>query len=239
MAKRDYFLLLDTETTQDNLVADIGAIVVDKNGTIYNQMAVLTNGIFTDMENHPLFFTSDKTGIWSKKGQDVRYQVYGNMVANGTRMLASVAAVNIWLTRVKEKYDPILTAYNLRFDQGKCANTGIDLTQFDKWFCLWHSSFNKWAHTKIYRNFALSVHAFNKPTELGNMSFKTNAETMARFVLGDPTLEDEPHTALEDAIYYELPILTKLINSTKKKAYMNPKPFNWRNVQVKDWYTAK
>lgn len=239
MAKRDYFLVVDTETTQDDKVADIGCIVTDRKGVIYNQMAVLTNGIYTDMANHPLFFTSDKTGIWSKKGQDNRYSIYQTMVENGTRMIASVAAINIWLAKIKEKYDPILTAYNLTFDQGKCANTGIDLVQFDKNFCLWHAAFNKWAHTKNYRNFVLQVHAFNKPTDLGNMSYKTNAETMARFVLGDMNLPDEPHTALEDAVYYELPILLKLVNTTKKRVYMEPKTFNWRKVQVKDWYQAK
>ena len=239
MAKRDYFMIVDTETTQDDMVADFAAVITDKKGNIYNQCAVLTNGIYTDMEKHPLFFTSDKDGIWSKKGQDYRYSVYQNMINNGTRMIASIAAINVWLAKANEKYNPILTAYNLAFDQNKCANTGIDLAQFNKRFCLWHSAYNKWAHTRKYRNFALSIHAFNNPTEHGNMSFKTNAETMARFVMQNPRLEEEPHTALEDTIYYELPILLKLINTTKKSVYMNPESFNWKNVQVKDWFKAK
>lgn len=239
MAKRDYFLLVDTETTQDSLVADFGAIICDRKGRIYTQCAVLVKGIYTDMENHPLFFTSDKEGIWSKGGQDKRYETYGRMVEAGTRMIASVAAVNSWLAKAAGKYDPYLTAYNLSFDQGKCANTGIDLAQFDKRFCLWHSAFNKWGQTKDYLNFALDVHAFNPPTKLQNMSFKTNAETMARFVLGDPTLADEPHTALEDALFYELPILTRLVNTTKKEKWLNPDPFNWRSVQVREWFKAK
>lgn len=239
MAKRDYFLIVDTETTQDNLVADFAAVICDRKGKIYNQCAVLTNGIFTDMENHPLFFTSDPAGIWSKKGQDMRYSIYQNMINNGTRMIASVSAINVWLAKANEKYNPILTAYNLSFDQNKCANTGIDLVQFDKSFCLWYAAVTKWAHTKEYRNFALNLHAFNPPTQYGNMSFKTNAETMARFVTNNPRMEDEPHTALEDIVYYELPILVKLVKGKKKKDFLNPKPFNWKNVQVKDWFTAK
>jgi hypothetical protein len=239
MAKRDYFLIVDTETTQDSMVADFGALVVDRKGKIYKECAVLINGIYTDTATHPLFFTSDANGIWSKNGQDKRYTTYTKMLEGGTRMLASVGAVNRWLDKVKAEYNPYLTAYNLAFDQDKCAKTGIDIAQFDKRFCLWHAAFNKWAHTKAYRNFALHVHAFNAPTDLGNMSFKTNAETMARFVLNNPTLEDEPHTALEDAKFYELPILTKLVNSTKKEKYINPAAFDWKKVQVRDWFTAK
>ena len=62
---------------------------------------------------------------------------------------------------------------------------------------------------------------------------------MTRFILSNPELADEPHTALEDAIYYELPILKRLIETTKRNVFMNPEPFNWRKVQVKDWFTAK
>jgi hypothetical protein len=237
LAKRHYYLIVDTETTMDSLVADFGAIVVDKKGKIYNQCAVLTNGIFTDMENHPLFFSNDLEEIWTKKGQDMRYAIYQNMVKNGTRMVASVAAINVWLAKAKEKYNPVLTAYNLSFDQNKCANTGIDLIQFDRNFCLWYAAFNKWAHTKEYRKTVLALHAFNKPTNLGNMSFKTNAETMARFVLKNPRLQDEPHTALEDVVLYELPILLKLVQNTPLHQLLNPEiAFDWRKVQVRDWF---
>lgn len=237
MAKRHYYLIVDTETTQDSLVADFGAIITDKKGKIYNQCAVLTNGIYTDFENHPLFFTSDKKGIWSKKGQDRRYAIYQNMVNSGTRMIASVSAINVWLAKAKVKYNPVLTAYNLSFDQNKCANTGIDLAQFDERFCLWYAAFNKWAHTKEYRKMVLALHAFNSPTDHGNMSFKTNAETMARFVTENPRLEDEPHTALEDILYYELPILLKLTKGLTKRELLNPEVnFDWRKVQVKDWF---
>lgn len=239
MAKRDYFLIVDTETTQDQMVADFGAIIVDKKGKIYSECAVLVRDIYNDKDNHPLFYSGDADPLWGKSTLPARYNRYNNMLDSGTRMLASVAAINVWLAKANEKYSPILTAYNLSFDMHKCINTGIDLAQFDKSFCLWHSAFTKWAHTKQYRNFVLLVHAFNPPTQYQNMSFKTNAETMTRFVTDNPLLEDEPHTAFEDAKLYELPILLKLVNSTKKERYMNPTPFDWKKVQVKDWFTAK
>lgn len=239
---KNYFLIVDTETTQDNLVADFGAIVCDKKGNIVAQCGVLVNGIYNDTANHPLFFTSDPAGIWSKKGQDKRYNMYSNMLENGSRMLASVAAINKWLARVHDQFAPVLTAYNLPFDLNKCNNTGIDLALFNRQFCLWAGAYNTWAHTKNYRNMALQLHAFNAPTQYGNMTFKTNAETMARFVMNNANMPDEPHTALEDARDYELPILKALLavkgNSVAKLLNPEAGSYNWRNCQVRDWFTV-
>ena len=239
MAKKQFYLIVDTETTIDEKVADFGAVIIDRKGAIQAQCGILITGIYNDRENHPLFFNEYSGDLWKKSSLDKRYDNYWQMLANGSRMLASVAAINAWLAKAALKYNPTLTAYNLSFDLGKCVNTGIDLSFFDNRFCLWHAAFNKWAHTKQYRNFALQLHAFNAPTKLQNMSFKTNAETMARFILNDPAMPDEPHTALEDAIYYELPILKRLIETTDRDTFMNPEPFDWRKVQVKDWFTAK
>lgn len=239
MAKKDYFLLIDTETTQDSLVADFAAIVVDRKGNIIKQCAVLVNDIFTDQDNHPLFYTSDNDKLWGKENLPKRYNNYNNMLKGGTRMIASVGAINRWLDKVNNKYNPILTAYNLSFDINKCVKTGIDLAQFNKQFCLWHAAVIRWAHTKKYRKFICDNHLFNAPTMFGNMSYKTDAETMAKFVTSNPRMENEPHTALEDILFYELPILLKLIKNKRKKEFLNPKPFDWKKVQVKDWFTAK
>jgi len=240
MAKKDFFLIVDTETTMDQKVADFGAVIVDRQGKEYARCAVLVNGIFTDMENHPLFHdNSTGAALWSKSRLTERYNEYNQMVANGQRMIASVAAINKWLLLALAKYNPILTAYNISFDLDKCTNTGIDLSVFDKKFCLWYAAFSKYHKTKKYRQFVLDNHCFNAPTKHGNMSFVTNAETMTRFVTNNPLLEDEPHTALEDVLFYELPILLDIVNKGKRESWMNPTPFNWRAVQVKDWFTVK
>ena len=237
MAKKDYVFILDTETTQDGLVADFAGVVCDKQGKIYTQIAVLVKDIYTDSENHPLFHLHGDAGdLWSKAGLPKRYEKYNKMVDNGTRMVATIPAINSWLAKAKCQYNPILTAYNLAFDVGKCENTTIDLTLFDNRFCLWYASYTRWAKTKKYRQFVLDNHNFGNRTDFGNMSFRTNAETMARFVLGDSGLPDEPHTALEDVIDYELSIFRALVKNYPKKNWMNPKPYNWRDLQVKDWY---
>jgi hypothetical protein len=239
MAKKHHYLILDTETTIDDKVADFGALIVDRKGSILAQCAVLINGIYNDRDNHSLFYNEYSGELWRKKNLDTRYAAYNEMLQTGIRMLASVNAINIWLAKANQKYAPALTAYNLAFDRDKCAKTGICLDIFEHSFCLWYASFNKWAHTKDYRNFVLQAHAFNPPTALGNMSYKTNAETVARFITGNPAMPDEPHTALEDARDYELPILQRLVQTEKREKFLNPEPYSWNKVQVKDWFVAK
>lgn len=241
MAKKDLFLIEDTETTVTDKVADFAAVVCDRKGNILTQCAVLVKGIYDDPNNHPLFVDPNVPfdSIWSRNGQGRRYNAYARMIEQGTRMVASIAAINRWLEKVKATYDPYLTAYNLPFDISKCENTGIDNTIFTNRFCLWGAAYSRWAHTKKFRNFVLSVHGFNKPTELGNMTYKTNAEIMARFIMNNPDLPDEPHTALEDIIDYELPILTAVVKGWKKDRWLNPQSYNWRKCQVRDHFTAK
>ena len=237
MAKKDYFFLFDTETTQDSMVADFAGVICDREGKIYSQIAVLVKDIYTDQENHPLFHIfGDNGDLWSKASLPKRYNHYNKMVDSGLRMIASVTAINSWLAKAKAQYNPYLTAYNLAFDVGKCENTCIDLTIFDKRFCLWYASVTRWAKSKKYRQFILDNHAFINPTQLGNMSYRTNAETMARYVLGEPGYPDEPHTALEDVIDYELPILKAVVKGKSKKIWSNPEPWNWRELQVKNHF---
>lgn len=239
MAKKKYFLIIDTETTQTDKVADFGAVVCDRQGRIVKTAGVLVRDFYLDREAHPLFHTKDADPLWGKANLPKRYAEYDAMLANGSRMLASVPAVNRWLAAVASQYQPTLTAYNLAFDRGKCSNSGIDLTIFADQFCLWYAAAARWAKTKNYRNFILQTAGFNTPTKLGNMSYQTNAEVMARFVMGQPDLPAEPHTALEDAVDYELPILKALIANTKKADYMAPAAYTWRDYQVKDHFIAK
>jgi hypothetical protein len=236
--KKDYYLIIDTETTMSEKVADFGAVVVDRKGNIQTQCGVLVNGVFGI---DALFYINGEkeNSLWSKQGKDRRFDKYNEMLENGTRMLASVNAINNWLNRVAGKYNPILTAYNLPFDMDKCQKTGIDLTMFENSFCMWRVAFNKYAMTKSYKNFAMQIHAINPPTKKGNCSFQTNAEVMTKFVTNNPELVDEPHTALEDVIYYELLILKNMLkNMTKSELLENDLGFDWRKVQLKNHFKA-
>lgn len=236
---KNYFLLIDTETSLDGLVVDFAAVLIDKNGNIVTDCAVLVDGIFTDAINHPLFHNRD-AGPFNTEKLTARYAAYNRMVQNGQRMIATVPAINNWLGKAATNYKPVLTAYNLSFDIDKCNKTGIDLTGFPRLFCLWHRSIELFAHTRKYRKMVLALHAINPRTDLGNLSYKTNCETMAAFVLNNPNLPPEPHTALEDCIQFEIHILKAVLKrKSVRKLLESRMSYNWRSYQLKDWFQPR
>lgn len=232
MAKKQFFAIVDTETTIADTVADIGIIIVDRNGIIHNQMAAI---IKNEFENNELFYDKNAKSLWSLDYAKFKREKYNTMLTNGTRILASVNAVNLWIQKAIGKYNPTLTAYNLAFDVSKCHNTNIDLNGFADRFCLWSAAVGNICNSKSYKQFALENHLFNNVTEFGNMTFKTSAESVTGFLNG--VMTEEPHTALEDAIDYELPILKKIL--TKKNWKEKVTPYNWKAFQVKDHFQAR
>ncbi len=237
MAKKKFFLIIDTETTQDDKVADFGAVVCDKQGNIHHEIGILLKEFYFDRKNHPLFYQGDFLGGYNNL--PARYAAYDQMILDGTRMAASVPAVNRWLLKVKAKYNPVATAYNKAFDWGKLKNSGILIDDmFPESFCLWYAAAEKWGHSKAYLECVLRNHYFGNRTKTGHMGVQTKADVMAKFLLGDD-LEDEPHTALEDARDYELPILKALLKNTPPSRYMNPKPYSYRDFAMRDLFIPR
>lgn len=239
MGKKKYFLTIDTETTQTNMVADFGAVVSDKQGNIHYEAGVLVGDFFSDKEKHPLFHIyGDKNDVFSAASLPTRYANYEAMLQDGRRHLASVAAINRLLAKIKERYNPVLTAYNIAFDLDKMDNSGIIARElFSERFCLWYASAAKWGRTKAYRQFVLDNHFFGNRTQHGHMGYQTKADAMAKYLLGIG-LADEPHTALEDARDYEVPILTALVKNTCPKEYMNPPSYSWRDYALRNNFVA-
>lgn len=232
MAKKQFFLIIDTETTILDHVADFGAIVVDRKGEIVKECAILV-GDFYGKER--LFHDPKANDIWGYAGLIKREENYAKMLEQGTRSIATVAAINRWLEKVAALYAPTMTAYNLAFDLSKMNNSGIDVSMFAERFCLWHTSAGIHAKTKAYRQFILQNHLFNAPTTLGNMTYKTNAEVMASFLAGQ-MLPPEPHTAIEDAKFYELPILLDIVK--RKNWREKGRGYCWQDYQVRDHFTV-
>lgn len=234
MARKQFFCIVDTETTIEDTVADFGAVIVDKQGKIHHEIGILVAGEFGEKS---LFYNASLPGLWSAKGLEVRNANYRRLLDSGERSIATVKGINTWLAKAIAKYPGIsLTAFNLAFDLDKCRNTGIDLQQFPDSFCLWQLSVGHFCKSKAYREFILANHLFNNPTDLRNMTFKTDAETVAGFLAGK-ILPPEPHTALEDARDYEVPILAAI--TCRKNWREKAVPYDWRDHQVKNHYAAK
>ena len=231
MSRKQFFCIVDTETTINDTVADFAAVIVDREGKIFAQCAVLVRGHYDTMK---LFHDKNAGDIWGFAGLQKREQQYAAMLDAGSRMLASVNAINKWLALAVGKYNPILTAYNLAFDVSKCQNTTIDLSIFSDRFCLWHAAIGNLCRSRNYKQFCLDYHLFNAPTDKGNMTFKTNAESVCGFIRGE--FMPEPHTALEDARDFELPILQAIV---KRKQWRDKiVPYAWQDFQTRNHFKA-
>jgi len=208
---RHFYLIVDTETTKKQTVADFGAVIVTKQGEIVERFGAMVLGHFGTM---PLFAdaTAPDSALWSEQSARRREKDYYSMLDTGERSIASPALINQWLVRVNAQYAPVLTAYNLAFDLGKCRNTRIDLGIFAQSFCLMKAAKRQIGTLAEYHDFCHD----NRFLTLALRKPSMTADTMAKFILG-VSLEDEPHTALEDAQFYEAPILTKILESVTRK----------------------
>jgi hypothetical protein len=67
------------------------------------------------------------------------------------------------------------------------------------------------------------------------MTYSTTAESVAGFLAGQ--FADEPHTALEDIIGFEIPILQRVLTRRNWRDRMIA--YNWKSHQIKDHFQAK
>jgi len=206
--KKHTYLIVDTETTKYQTVADFGAVVMTRDGTIVEQFGAMVSGHFGKM---PLFSdpSADPAAFWSEQSAQRRAKHYDDMLECGERSIASPALINKWLERVNGQHQPVLTAYNIAFDFGKCRNTKINLGIFASRFCLMKAAKRHFVN-EDYMQFCVDNGRLT-PTGLA----RTTADSMATYIIGND-LAPEPHTALEDARDYEAVILAKILETTTR-----------------------
>jgi hypothetical protein len=207
--KKHTYLIVDTETTKNQTVADFGAVIMTRNGNIVEQFGAMVGGHFGKM---PLFSDpkANPDDFWSEQSAKRRAKHYDDMLECGDRSISSPALINKWLERVCGQHDPVLTAYNIAFDFGKCRNTDINLGIFGSRFCLMKAAKRHFVN-EDYMRFCVENGRLT-PTGLAS----TTADSMATYIIGND-LAPEPHTALEDARDYEAVILAKILETTTRK----------------------
>ena len=207
---RHYYLIVDTETTQRGTVADFGAVIVTKQGEIVEQFGAMVLGHFGKL---PLFSdpNADADAFLSQQSAQRRAKNYDEMLESGERSISSPALINQWLSAINARYNPVLTAYNLAFDFGKCRNTRINLGIFNSRFCLMKTAKRKIGVLADYQQFCYDNNLLTAKLRKPSMT----ADAMAKFICND--LPDEPHTALEDARDYEAIILAYLLTTQTRK----------------------
>jgi hypothetical protein len=207
---RHFYLVVDTETTVKNTVADFGAVLVTKQGEIVERFACMVTGQFGKVA---LFSdpTAKDSDFWSEQSAVRRSKDYYDMIDTGERSIASAQLINKWLIGIKARYNPVVTAYNIAFDSSKCRNTKININIFQNSFCLMKAA-KKVLVDDSYNDFCFANGLLTKKLKRPS----TTADTMAKYILG-MDLQDEPHTALEDAELYETPILTEILKRITRR----------------------
>ena len=211
---KHFYLIVDTETTTKQTVADFGAVIVDRQGQIIDQFGAMVLGHFGKL---PLFSdpSAADSEIWSEQSAKRREKDYYAMLDSGERSISSVGLINQWLAATKARYNPVLTAYNIVFDLDKCARTYINLGMFNQKFCLMKAAKRDIGVLADYQQFCFDNGLLTAKLKRPQMT----ADSMAKYISG-ADLADEPHTALEDARDYEALILAYILKTKTRKQLM-------------------
>lgn len=209
--KKQYFLILDVETansTDDPLVYDLGFVVADRQGNIYEAESLVIADIFVDEADLM------ETAYYHEKLPRYRADL-----KNGTRTMTTLAHAKFMISDLMKKYDiNTVCAYNASFDSRALNVTSRYVTKSKyRYFlpygteihCIWHMACQVICTQKNYRKFC-EQNGFISAS--GNL--QTSAEVVYRYMTKDTDF-DESHTGLEDVLI-ETAIMKKCYDQHKK-----------------------
>lgn len=227
MSAKKYYLVLDVETansTDDALVYDLGYVVCDKKGNIYEADSFIVSDIFFEEANLM------QSAYYAKK-----IPTYLEGIKNRAfNVVTFKQAREKLLNAIKSYKVEAVCAYNANFDYTALNTTQRWLTKSKyryflpygtKVYCIWHMACQLICTQKNYIKFCLE-NGFVSPS--GNI--KTSAETVYAYMTNNADY-DENHTGLEDVLI-ETKILAKCF-AQHKKMDKNINRFCWRIPQTK------
>ena len=227
MNKKKFYIVLDSETCntiEQPLCYDIGWVVCDRNGNIYEERSFVVAEIFLDMKDLM------QTAYYAEKIPE-----YWADIKGGNRTIKTMWNIRKVLLADMEKYDTKrVGAYNMGFDK-RALNNLVRYTSksWARWFfpygteffCIWSMACNMLLNTKSYINFALEN---NLVSACDNI--QTSAECAYKFVTKQTDFEEE-HKGLED-VKIEVAIMARCYK-THKKLENDLNSACWRVVQKK------
>jgi hypothetical protein len=229
--KKKYKIVLDVETTGDvnnALVYDLGYIVCDLKGNVYEKRSYVINDIFfKEEEKMRSAYYVDKLPQYYKGLADKKWE--------------KIDFIDMWkeFNEIVEKYGVTsVCAYNCDFDKRALNNTMKYLSNgFKTWFfpyglefeCIWSQFCQTYANTIKYIKWAIEN---NQVSPSGNV--KTNAECAYNYLMGRTDFE-ECHTGLED-VKIELFIMLKCLKYGHGKLFkgINRRCWNIPNKKKKE-----
>jgi len=218
--RKTYLLGIDTETANgratedgktdltDSLVYDIGYVVTDKKGTVYEKGSFAIADIF----------------LWKELMDSAYYKEklprYEQEIKDGSRKLVTIWTARKMLTALIEKYNiKAWYAHNARFDMNALNNTVRYLSGSKTRY--FFPKMEIWDTLKMSRDVLKQRKTYTSFCD--RYGFKTNhrppqnqykAETIYRYITQDETFEEQ-HVGLDD-ILIEAEILAYCFRSHKK-----------------------
>ena len=224
--RKKYIAVIDTETAGELTypqVYDLGIVITDKKGTIYETHSIAIKEVFGDLQLM-------KSAYYSSK-----FQSYIEKIAKQEMTLMPFSQALDTLTQLLQKYNiKQLSAYNANFDKRALESTYErlygEVLVFDglEIVCIQELVAYSLLTQKAYAEFA---ETHNLKTAKGWISQK--AEDAYRYHINNPEYIEE-HTGLEDAlIETELMARAYRQNRKKIKGCTNYKFLNkYHNIEV-------
>lgn len=216
----NYRLVLDTETANtidQPLVYDIGGIVTDKQGRIYESFSFVIREIFVGMADvMASAYYADKMGEYR---QDMR---------EGKRMMVNFFTARHYILDMMDKYNiSEVCAYNASFDRNALNTTLRYLTKSKyKFFfparteftCIWNMACQTICQRPTYKDFCEeNFFVSNRKDDPDAKNYSTSAETVYRYLTQNPNYEEE-HKGLDD-VMIENAIMMKVYASHQALPY--------------------
>lgn len=197
--RKNYILVLDVETAGDveknPLCYDIGFVVADKKGNIYEKFSYAISEIFED------------DALMSSAYYYTKLPLYREKIRLGQMKVKPLRYVRAVILNVMKEYGiKQVAAYNAYFDFVKALNnTWQELTNYPFFFpyevgknleinCIWHMSCQTIFSQKSFPKWAIENGFYSKA---GNL--KTNAEVAYNWLMKTTDFVEE-HTGLEDVL---------------------------------------
>lgn len=225
--KKDYFLVLDTETcntVEEPIPYDIGWAICDRNGNILLERSFVVAEVFLDMKDvmQTAYYAEKIPRYW----EDIKQ---GNRILKGMWNIRRIMKADIELYNIKK-----ICAYNMNFDRKALNNLVRYISKsFLRWWfpfgleyiCIWHCACQVLLARKTYIEFAEKNGLLS---EIGNI--QTSAECAYKYITKNLDFT-ESHTGLED-VKIEIEILRQCFRQ-KKKMNRGINTACWQLVQTK------
>lgn len=215
-----YYLVLDTETTNgldQPLVYDIGGVITDKQGRIYEQFSFVIRDIF--VYERALM----QTAYYANKIPDY----VQDMHIGKRKMVNFYEARQHILNLMKEYCITDVAAYNAHFDRNALNITQRWLTKSKyryffpygtNFVCIWNMACQTLCQRITYKQFCESNgFTSNRAGEPNAKNYSTSAENVFRYLILNPNYEEE-HKGLDDVLI-ETEIMRRCFATHKAMPY--------------------